>query len=519
MERRVLCMRCCSFFLCPVACLAARCMHGVCMESPFPALSMHTIYHPIPMHDVNDLSIRQTIRISLPHLSIHAPMALPYDATPPPEETLTPALDQPLEEYSPAVPPHVQSLMSRMSSSKVYLVDESPAILHLDGQARLREPAVRRLVRQLDSLGDDGLQAWLDGVARESGVGVKGNAVYLSSELIQHLSTSKIFSWATGLGAQPMGMSISLWTLLTPTAGIEWINDTTLHILFPSPRLAILALALLAKTGFALPSPHEQETYEQGDDPFQERSAHPFPLSLLPRKPVAPPAEEGGEIETEAITKRGRGQFTLPNRPGNDNDDLLETIEDGINPLARIALRLALVDDMTVRQGGKESTWYKKHGFQAGKETLGGGVARRPFAARDRAERGARWEKGSLFGSVGEGEGAGEELAKRLGRERRKPYDRPTGSGRERGLVTQEELDRELESLRSGTVQPRAEEQMDIDDGQDMDSYPDLPRRKGRGFKSTRDGGSRGKGRVGKDDLDRGMRLPTCDSSLSRGIC
>ncbi|WVO24436.1 uncharacterized protein IAS62_005804 [Cryptococcus decagattii] len=400
-------------------------------------------------------------------------MALPYDATPPPEDTLTSVLDQPLEDYpTREVPPHVQSLMSRMSSSKVYLVDESPAILHLDGQARLREPA-----------------AWLDGVARESGVGVKGNAVYLSSELIQHLSTSKIFSWATGLGAQPMG--------------IEWINDTALHILFSSPRLAILALALLAKTGFALPSPHEQDTDEQGDDPLQERSAHPFPLSLLPRKPVGPAAEQGGEIETEAITRRGRGQFTLFNRPGNDNDDLLETIEDGVNPLARIALRLALVDDMTVRQRGKESTWYKKHGFQAGKETLGGGVARRPFAPRDRAERGARWEKGSLFGSVGEGEGAGEELAKRLGRERRKPYDRPTGSGRERGLVTQEELDRELESLRSGTAHPSAEGQMDIDDGQDMDSYPDLPRRKGRGFKSTRNGGSRGKGRVGKDDLDR----------------
>lgn len=229
--------------------------------------------------------------------------------------------------------------------------------------------------------------------------------------------------------------------------------------------------------------------------------------------PVAPPAEEGGG-EAEEVTKRGRGQFTLPSRPshshpqGIDNDDLLETIEDGINPLARVALRLALVDDMTVRQGGKESTWYRKHGFQAGKETLGGG-ARRPFAPGDRAERGKRWEKGSLFGSVGEGEGGGDELAKRLGRERRKPkpYDRPTGSGRERGLVTQEELDRELESLRSGTVHPRAEGQMDIDDGQDMDSYPDLPRRKGRGFRNTRGGdGSRRKGRVGKDDLDRGMQ-------------
>lgn len=166
-----------------------------------------------------------------PHLSstslLHFAMALPYDATPPPEappsaphldddSTLPPALDQPLDEYPPAVPPHVQSLMARMSSSKVYLVDESPAVLHLDGHARLREPPLRRLVRQLDSLGDDGLHAWLDALAAESGVAVKANAVYLASELIQHLSTSKIFSWATGLGAQPMGMSSSLWLRLTP---------------------------------------------------------------------------------------------------------------------------------------------------------------------------------------------------------------------------------------------------------------------------------------------------------------
>lgn len=257
--------------------------------------------------------------------------------------------------------------------------------------------------------------------------------------------------------------------------------------------------------------------------------------------------DQGGETE---VTKRGRGQFTLPNRPfshsprthgnDNDNDDLLDTIEDGVNPLARIALRLALVDDMTVRQRGKESTWYRKHGFQAGKETLGGGVARRPFASPGRGERrpggGGRWEKGSLFSLVGEEEGGrgeegdgdgragGQELAKRLGRERRKPYDRPArslpSSGRERGLVTQEELDRELESLRSGTAHPRAEGEMDIDDdddgSHDMDSYPDLPRRKGRGFRSTRNGdGSRGKRRMGKDDLDRGKQHPQptfCDS-------
>lgn len=221
-------MLCCSLFLpvCRVISQRDACMGYVwkALLALFPCIPYTTLSR---MHDVKRLiHPAQTIHNLASTSLLHGTMALPYDATPPPEDTLPPApapaprleaLDLPLDDCPPAVPPHVQSLMSRMSSSKVYLVDESPAILHLDGHARLREPAVRRLVKQLDSLGDDGLQSWLDGLARESGVGVKGNAVYLSSELIQHLSTSKIFSWATGLGAQPMGMSISLCFASTTT--------------------------------------------------------------------------------------------------------------------------------------------------------------------------------------------------------------------------------------------------------------------------------------------------------------
>ncbi|OXG27052.1 hypothetical protein C360_06744 [Cryptococcus neoformans Bt15] len=446
-------------------------------------------------------------RISHPPLHPFT-MALPYDATPPPDAPPSLAghspprapspLDRALDDFPP--PPHVQSLVSRMSAAKVYLVDESPAVLHLDGHARLREPPLRRLAQQLDRIGDDGVHAWLDGVGAAHSVAVKPNAVYLSSELIQHLSTAKVFSWATGLGAEPMG--------------IEWINDTTLHILFPSPQLSVLALALLSKTGFALGNEHE----DQADDPLQERSAHPFPLSLLPRKParlLEQPIETSlaPEQGTDTVTKRGRGQFasspSLRSSYANDAT-LFETIplEDGVNPLARIALRLALVDDMTVRQGGKESEWYKKHGFEAGKERIGGGAVRRPFSKTSRRERGERSEW-----ATGDAQAGGEELAKRLGRER-KPYDRPArstagagSSGRSRGMVTQEELDRELESLRSG-VAPRGEGEarMDIDEGQDVHSYHDLPRRKGRGFRGARGesgGGSRGRAKVGKDDLDR----------------
>jgi hypothetical protein len=84
---------------------------------------------------------------------------LPYDATPPPEEHVEPsgldkpleeytepsALDRPLDDYNPTnvVPDHVQSLMGRMSKGKVYLLEESPAVVIMDGGERLRRDPVR----------------------------------------------------------------------------------------------------------------------------------------------------------------------------------------------------------------------------------------------------------------------------------------------------------------------------------------------------------------------------------------
>jgi hypothetical protein len=75
---------------------------------------------------------------------------LPYDRTPSPqpeapalETALTEpsALDMALDDYVPAgqpMPDHVQSLMGRMSKGKVYLLDESPAIVLVDGKERIR---------------------------------------------------------------------------------------------------------------------------------------------------------------------------------------------------------------------------------------------------------------------------------------------------------------------------------------------------------------------------------------------
>lgn len=74
-----------------------------------------------------------------------------------------PMLDRPLDDYNPRprrrspgeppepVPEHVQSLLGRMGKGKVYLMDESPGIIHHDGGLRLkRDPVLAKLARELD---------------------------------------------------------------------------------------------------------------------------------------------------------------------------------------------------------------------------------------------------------------------------------------------------------------------------------------------------------------------------------
>jgi len=104
---------------------------------------------------------------------------LPYDRTPSPqpeseahvaEAALTEpsALDMALDDYVPAgqpVPDHVQSLMGRMSKGKVYLLDESPAIVLVDGKDRIRgDPvsltAILRLVEADHSASPTSLPSW-----------------------------------------------------------------------------------------------------------------------------------------------------------------------------------------------------------------------------------------------------------------------------------------------------------------------------------------------------------------------
>ncbi|ODO05947.1 hypothetical protein I350_05008 [Cryptococcus amylolentus CBS 6273] len=417
-------------------------------------------------------------------------MSLPYDATPPPQSPPPAPQDDPmdgpagldlaLDDYAPPVPSHVQDLMARMSRNKVYLVEESPAILHVDAMKERvrRDPKVKGLMQLLE---EQDPSVWLETYHTED-VQIKDNALFLQSELIQHLSTSKLFSWASSLGATPLGKFL-------PSSFSLWLNDTSLHVLFETSAEALLALSLLSKTGF---DPVE------GDDPLMERSAHSFPIHLLPQALQEPiekrtiPAESSSE--DAAVNRRGRGMFAGDGERAMASE-LSYELAPGVNPLARIAIRIAFQQDANLKGRRDNSKWYATYGRDAGKESL----AQPRRVGKGRSE--TRWES-----APDAYESGGHDLLQRVGRER-KPYDRPEprGDRRGRGRPTQDDLDRQLDNLRSG-----GGGSMDVDgggasvNGQEDEGIV----RKGRGFRSGggggRGGGRRERPRPGKEDLDKG---------------
>ncbi|WWC58762.1 uncharacterized protein I303_101306 [Kwoniella dejecticola CBS 10117] len=427
-------------------------------------------------------------------------MALPYDGTPPPSspprEDENPALDRPLDDYTPAIPDHVQSLMGRMSRGKVYLLEESPAILHLDGQEKLRrDPRIAALAHQLDKQDPTG---WLEAISSSAPSPIKPNALYVRSDLIQHLSTSKVFSWTSGLGAGVMG--------------IEWLNDTTLHLIFPTAAAALLGLTVLSKAGF---DPAE------GDDPLLERAAHSVPFSLLPlAEPEPVPSLEGQELlgessapkGEEGVRRKGRGTFGSASRSGAfDLEPLVSSREgqglseiklaEGVDPHSRIAIRYAIEADQELRKQAKQSEWYKRHGRTAGKETSS--------RARTVNGTGNEDEGYSLAGRNG---GEGRDFAKRLGRGRREPYgerpnDRDRNRGKGRGRRTEEDLDKDLENFarrRGAGEEGVIDEDVDMDmgTGEEQERHDRRRNREGRRGGRGRGGGG-GRGGGNKEDLDR----------------
>ncbi|KAJ9121589.1 hypothetical protein QFC22_002208 [Naganishia vaughanmartiniae] len=242
---------------------------------------------------------------------------------------------------------------------------------------------------------------------------------------------------------------------------------------FLDGREAKIAISLLAKTGFDPYPPNR-------DDPLDLRAAKPVPRRLLPLPEAevvsdpansdekkTRPAKSTGLDPTDLLFDRKRD--LVPVKKTNDED-----LPEGLREGARLDIRYAMESDVKARTAAKDSQWYKKHGRAAGK---GANAAREqrhsPHGRRRSASPGSRNNNGQ----------SGDR------RER-------GGSGR-RPVRTQNDLDAELDAMRSGTyVEPATDVTMDTTD------EPNRERRQGgRGGGGRREGGNRREQRS-QEDLD-----------------
>lgn len=182
-------------------------------------------------------------------------------------------------------------------------------------------------------------------------------------------------------------------------------------LVFHDGREAKVAISLLAKTGF---DPYEPNN----DDPLELRAAKPVPRRLLPL-----PENETGAADEGGKRHKGRSGLDPTDLLFNPKRDLVpvkktedEDLPVGLREGARLDIRYAMESDVKARTAAKDSEWYKKHGRTAGK-----GI--NPLSGSRHAPRRRR--------SASPGAGAGE--------------------GTRRPRRTQEDLDAELDAMRSGT--------------------------------------------------------------------
>ena len=168
----------------------------------------------------------------------------PYNDPPQPAEMnpgagIESRLDRPLSDrsFETQIPEHVKSLMGRMSRGKVYLLEESTGIIHYNESGRSRRDPVhslslfqlreliqgQRIAALVEMLDVQDPTAWLsapfrlrystgidepiDSVAASEGSAspIRPNTLFIRSDIIKHLSTDKVFSYATAIGAGVLG--------------------------------------------------------------------------------------------------------------------------------------------------------------------------------------------------------------------------------------------------------------------------------------------------------------------------
>ncbi|KAG5639158.1 hypothetical protein H0H81_006417 [Sphagnurus paluster] len=139
----------------------------------------------------------------------------------------------------------------------------------------------------------------------------RANALLLHGPPISHMPTARLFAYAKHFDAEPMAL--------------EWVDDTTCVLVFPTKTSARAAYGLLCKS-----------TTEEADvDGFV--TAKPIPIAFWPP-------------EERINNSLGKGE--------------------GLR--GTIRMRWALNEDVKKKGARNESAFYKKHGRLAGKEVYGG---------------------------------------------------------------------------------------------------------------------------------------------------
>ncbi|KAH9912706.1 uncharacterized protein B0H18DRAFT_1052617 [Fomitopsis serialis] len=199
----------------------------------------------------------------------------PYDQLPPP----------------PPIEPGRAQLADRIGNTKVYLLSETTG-------TRLGKRRHEDAEEGGDPEGD---------IEMEEESQYRDNAILLRGTPISHLPTQSIFAYSTHFDSRPMAL--------------EWIDDTTCILVFPSKAAARSAHRLLTK------SIAEEPSLEDGSV-----TAKPIPITLWP---------------PEDRINKSLGK------------------SEGLKGVIR--MRWALRQDVKKRGAKSESEFYKKYGEKAGK--------------------------------------------------------------------------------------------------------------------------------------------------------
>ena len=265
-------------------------------------------------------------------------------------------------------------------SSRFYAL---PADQAVEAGARRGPAPVSSAADTLDDLalmGEEEPYVAQDPPAVESGSDIRLETLLIEGLPITQLSTSRLFAYLTHYGAQPLGL--------------EWIDDQRCKIVFADERSARLGLEYLCPP----PSAYLQVTDEQPTplpnietlleyDPDSWHSEYITSL-VLPRRAHRFPAKMYNHVERQAalteLEERQRAQEAVSSLPDDvpeiyremeeaDRTARLQTreVRDLHKLRSSLWLRHAVTDvDRKESRASTKSQWYKRHGFEAGREIV-----------------------------------------------------------------------------------------------------------------------------------------------------